>query len=247
MKQDSRIIDGYAVLHSVWLDGFENIVAENAKPGNEGYRLIRGVRDSPLEAVRYTTDFENRDYAKVMREFIRTLSVRLDHVELGYIYRGSPMLTDMPADAECCVPYGMSDDIKGKLVVIRTDELMPEHRTFSHQLYLAADGRSCSPESGGHEVFCTNVYSGITTAFRRSGILGVVSEDAAWFPQWAREQLTRLRSRTEKEQTPQFESVIGKIEEGKRNKERRQTNAAENGKSERPPNKQRKQKGDPEL
>ena len=58
---DNRIIDGYAVLHAIRIDGAEQIVAEK----NNHYRLYRVERVSGLGLEEYTVVFEDRDYLEL--------------------------------------------------------------------------------------------------------------------------------------------------------------------------------------
>lgn len=199
---DKRIIDGYAVLHTIRIDGAEQIVAEK----DNHYRLYRGERVSGLGLEEYTVVFEDRDYLKAMREFTRRINSALDGLDLSRVYRGSP-LVDFRLDAEDCVPGGMDADLRGKVVAIRAAVLSPEYRSGSYQLMLAEGGFGCSPNARGQSVFCKELYSGESVRWGRADLLGVVAEDA--LPTWAKEKLAKLR-----EPAPR-ESVVEKIRAAK--------------------------------
>ncbi len=199
---ETRTIDGYAVLHAIRIGGAEQIVAEKGSH----YRLYRGERVSTLGIEEYTTVFENLDYLKTMREFTRRINVVLDGLELSRVYRGSP-LVDYPLTVEDCVPNGMDADLRGKVVAVRAEILSPEYRACSHQLMLATCGFGCSPNARGRSVFAKNLYSSEEHRWSRSDILGVVEENT--LPDWAKVKLAKLR-----EPAPR-ESVLGKIRAGK--------------------------------
>ena len=199
---DNRIIDGYAVLHAIRIDGAEQIVAEK----DHQYRLYRGERVSGLGLEEYTVVFEDRDYLKAMREFTRRINSALDGLDLSRVYRGSP-LVDFRLETEDCVPGGMVDDLRGKVVAIKAEVLSPEYRAGSYQLMLAEGGFGCAPNARGQSVFCKELYSGESVRWARAGILGVIDE--ALIPTWAKEKLAKLR-----EPAPR-ESVVEKIRAAK--------------------------------
>lgn len=199
---DNRIIDGYAVLHAIRIDGAEQIVAEK----NNHYRLYRVERVSGLGLEEYTVVFEDRDYLKAMREFTRRINSVLDGLDLSRVYRGSP-LVDFRLEAEDCVPGGMDADLRGKVVAIKSEVLSPEYRSGSYQLMLAEGGFGCAPNARGQSVFCKELYSGESARWERADILGVVDESL--LPTWAKEKLSRLR-----EPAPR-ESVVDKIRAAK--------------------------------
>jgi hypothetical protein len=199
---DNRIIDGYAVLHTIWIDGAEQIVAEK----DHQYRLYRGERVSGLGIEEYTVVFEDRDYLKAMREFTRRINSALDGLDLSRVYRGSPLM-DFRLNLEDCVSGGMANDLRGKVVAIKAEILSPEYRAGSYQLMLAEGGFGCSPNARGQSVFCKELYSGESARWGRTDILGVVDESL--LPTWAKEKLSRLR-----EPAPR-ESVVDKIRAAK--------------------------------
>ena len=199
---DNRIIDGYAVLHAIRIDGAEQIVAEK----DHQYRLYRVERVSGLGIEEYTVVFENRDYLKAMREFTRRINSALDGLDLSRVYRGSP-LVDFRLEAEDCVPGGMADDLRDKVVAIKAEVLSPEYRAGSYQLMLAEGGFGCAPNARGQSVFCKELYSGESVRWARADILGVVDEPL--LPTWAKEKLSKLRAPVQRE------SVVDKIRAAK--------------------------------
>ncbi len=208
-------IGDYTVLHSIRLDGYEHIVAENAVAADDHYKIFKGSGGSTFGIKEYTELFESRDYIKTMREYVRMLGVSLDSLHLDQVYRGSPDFEDVPLTDEDCVPNSMDCDLQGKVIAIKTGVLMPEYRSMSYQLHLATGGFGCSPDALGRKVCCTNLYSGEERTFHRADILGVIAEDSPCFPKWAKDKLTHIRGQPEKDKPPQYTSVLEKINEGR--------------------------------
>jgi hypothetical protein len=201
-----RSLEGYEELFSVKLDGVVEIMAVNPS-ADKPYMLCDAARDNPLGVEEYRNGIISDDYLEIMREFTRRLNVRLDSLELGRVYRGSPT-TDYPLTAADCVPGGMDADLNGKIVVIKPESLSPEYRSLSFQLAIATGGFGCEPNARGRAVYCTELYSGEKSRWNRSDILGVASEGI--LPAWAKEKRAALAGKP-----PQRESVMKRIREAK--------------------------------
>jgi hypothetical protein len=209
MAQGKRVMDGYAELHKLRLDGVEEIVAENSET-KPAYRLYECRRDNPLGIDEYRVVYEDRDYLKVMREFVKRLGARLDALDLDRIYRGAPMFTDAPILPGDCMSSGMDANLIGKVIAVKQEALSPEFRAASHQIHLATGGFGCAPHSIGRAVYCTNLYSGEQTRFSREDVLGVVDEASNILPEWARAKLADLRDPGNRE------SILAKLREGRK-------------------------------
>ncbi len=116
-------------------------------------------------------------------------------------------LDDRPVEINDCVPGGMDADIKGKVVAIRPECLLPEYHASRHQIMLATGGFGCNPDARGRAVFGTNLHTSGHERWNRSDILGVVKESI--LPEWAREARAALQS------TPEKESVMDKLREAR--------------------------------
>ena len=255
--KSGEVIDGYKILHTVKIDGVEEIVAQSIALADERYKLIKGDANNDLKLMQYSVIFESGDYLKVMRKFIARLDVHLDSLDLDRLYRGTPVVNDFPLTGGDCVPNGMDSDLKGKVVAIKTSVLSPEYRSMSHQLQLVTGGFGSSPDASGRAVYCTNIYSGEKSRFERADILGVIADNAQFLPKWFEPKLVKLLE--EPEQLKQsgndarlpakYESVLAKIEEGKKNQnaERPKTSDAVETEKTRQPQNRRKNKSESEM
>lgn len=204
MPEKKQVIDGYEALHTVRIDGADEIVAQNMEAGDH-FRIYQRRNNNPLIAE-YSVVFAGDDYMKVMREFTRRINAHLDSLELDRVYRGSPIM-DTALTSEDCVKDGMNEDLNGKVIAIKAEALSPEFRHASDQIMLATGGFGCSPVASGTAVYCTNLYSGEQARWERYQVLGVVDEST--LPEWAREKLAAMR------ELPERESVLAKLREAK--------------------------------
>lgn len=207
MVDDRFAADGYKIIQSVEIDGMEIVVAETPA-AEKPYLSWRRSRTEAFGAESHLLPVYSDNYVDILREFIHSQSVCIDNISLSQVYRGSAV-ADAPLCAGDCVPGGLDQDLKGQVVALRADVLLPEYRACSHQLILASGGFGCSPTSRGNAVFGVNIYSGEQERWNRTDILGIVAEPT--LPGWAHEKLSRLREPQEKE------SVLAKIRESKSN------------------------------
>ena len=204
MNDPSYAADGYAIIQSVKLDGMEFVVAENPN-ANKHYMCWRRSLGVDFGSESHFIPVYNNDYLIVMREFVRQVSSSIDSLDLGRVYRGSP-LQDFAFSAEYCVPGGMDVSLVGKVIAIKAEAFSPEYRSASFQIMLCTGGFGAQPGARGSAVFCTNIYSGETVRWERYDVLGVVAPQ--YIPKWAKEKLAKLDA---KENPAEQESVIAKI------------------------------------
>lgn len=205
MTDDRFAADEYKIIQSVEIGGMEIVIAENPA-AEKPYLTWRRSLDEAFGTESHMLPLYSDDYLDALRNFIHSQSACVDSLSLERLYRGSAV-TDAPLDSEDCVPGGMDADLRGKVVAIKAEALMPEYRACSHQLTLAMGGFGCSPGSRGSAVYGTNIYSGEQDRWDRSDILGVVRDEA--LPGWAHEKLSRLREPRERE------SLLAKVREAK--------------------------------
>jgi hypothetical protein len=197
-----------------------------------GMRLLEAAKESSADIVRrleLSDDPDERDLAthiarlescvsdeayglaeaEAEQGVITSKGYITEEAEIQMIYRGSSAV-DVLLTANDFIPKGMSEDLKGKVVAIRSDVFLPEYRSSKHQLYIATGGFGCAPDARGRTVFGISLYTGESERWARSDVLGVVSESA--IPDWARERLAALRQPTERE------SVMDKIRQDRADK-----------------------------
>ena len=100
-------------------------------------------------------------------------------------------IPNAPITAEGCEIISYQDDLKGKIVVIKPEILRREYRRATSQLQLCTGGFGAAPNSRSSACFCTELYSGKTSRFERSDILGIIVPEK--LPEWAKHYLEIVR------------------------------------------------------
>ena len=101
-----------------------------------------------------------------------------------------------PITAEGCEIISHQHDLKGKVVVIKPEILHREYRRATCQLQLCTGGFGASPNSRGSACYGTQLYSGKTSRFERSDILGTIAPEK--LPEWAKHYLEIVRQAEKK-------------------------------------------------
>ena len=189
--EQGTVIDGYEIVHSIFLDAMTHAVAQKVKSEDAYYRVYKIGPVNALGLADYETVYENHDYLNTMREFTKWINAALDSLGLDQAYRDSPNFADAPLRAVDCFTEDM--DLEGQVIAVRTKALAPEFRTASYQLHIATGGFGCTPNARGQSVFCKNIYNGDKEVrFDRYNIIGVVKPES--IPEWAKEKIEKLQA-----------------------------------------------------
>ncbi|MBQ3427542.1 MAG: hypothetical protein IJH37_10455, partial [Clostridia bacterium] len=98
-----------------------------------------------------------------------------------------------------CTPLNYTDNLKGRVIVIKPEVLRPEHRIAVNQLYIATGGNGVYPKARGSAVFCQNIYDGRTTRYERYDVMGTVEREM--LPEWAQSKYDGIMEKLNKAKT----------------------------------------------
>ena len=104
-----------------------------------------------------------------------------------------------PNTAKDCTPISYADDLHSKVVVIKPEVLHREYRKATCQIALCDGGFGASPNSRGSACHCANLYTGKSTRYERSDVLGVLEGNQ--IPKWAQQGLKRHQQEQQKNKT----------------------------------------------
>ena len=186
MADEKRIIQGYEEMHCIRLGGKEFIIAEN-KDEEARYMVCDCTWNNPLGIDFFDNAIGSADYLEIMKEFTNRLSEQVIILETERETRGIPL--EVVKDGDC---HSIRDvDLEGQCIVIKAEKFSPEFRSIDHQLALCTGGNGANPDARGQTVFCQNLITGKTEAWRRFDIAGLMPPDR--LPDWARVNLEALQ------------------------------------------------------
>ena len=194
-NQEKRMAGDYVIIHALYIGDREIVLGENpAVVGDERY-MCAFCQDNDLVA-KYTEIMFSDDYTELAKLFGERVAEQAEktHIALnGPKIQGIP---NAPITAGGCEVIGHQHDLRGKIVVIKPEVLRPEYRRATCQLHLCNGGFGASPNSRNSACFCTELYSGKTSRFERSDILGVIAPEN--LPKWAKHYLEIVRQAEKK-------------------------------------------------
>jgi hypothetical protein len=203
-------IDGYFEKLSIPLAGRLIILAENAK-ADAPYMVCEARRDNPLGVLEYQNSDLMCDYIEAMRKFVDAADSLLITLEQERSAFGLAPQTLTTAD---CIPNGLNENLKGKVIVIKPEALAPEYHSAEYQIQICVGGFGASPDSRGNAVFCQNLYSGKESRFERSDVAGILAP--ARTPEWAvRKLMPPQKAKTAERPAGGKTSLLGRLDGAK--------------------------------
>jgi len=194
-QKEKRMIgdSGYEVLQSQWAGGKEYLLADNPN-ASKGERYL--VCDYTSKGIlgQYTGGMGSDSLIEMAQEYQGRIDKALEAVKAELDARG------LPAElftAGHCIPHDYGQDLKGKVVAIKPEELAPEYRRGSEQLIFVTGGFGAAPNARGRAVYCYQLSDKKEVRFNRHQVLGIVRE----LPDWAKDCLAAVKEQMRAEQS----------------------------------------------
>lgn len=196
IDQGKRMAGDYVIIHAFHIGDREIVLGENpASKGDDRY-MCAFCQNNGLMAG-YTEMMVSKEYPELAKLFGERVAEQAEKTRIdlnGPKIQGIP---NAPITADGCEVIGYQHDLRGKIVVIKPEVLRPEYRRATSQLYLCDGGFGASPNSRGTACSCTQLYSGKSSYFERSDILGVIAPEN--LPKWAKHYLECVRQERQAE------------------------------------------------
>ena len=185
----------YVIIHALHIGDREIVLGENpAVVGDERY-MCAFCQSNGLMAG-YTEVMVSDDYPELARLFGERVAEQAEKTRIDLNGPKIQGILNEPITADGCEVIGYQHDLRGKIVVIKPEVLRPEYRRATSQLQLCTGGFGASPNSRGTACYCTELYSGKTSCFQRSDILGTIAPEN--LPKWAKHYLEIVRQAEKK-------------------------------------------------
>ena len=196
IDQGKRMAGDYVIIHAFHIGDREIVLGENpASKGDDRY-MCAFCQNNGLMAG-YPEMMVSKEYPELAKLFGERIAEQAEKTRIdlnGPKIQGIP---NAPITADGCEVIGYQHDLRGKIVVIKPEVLRPEYRRATSQLYLCDGGFGASPNSRGTACSCTQLYSGKSSYFERSDILGVIAPEN--LPKWAKHYLECVRQERQAE------------------------------------------------
>ena len=197
INEEKRMAGDYEIIHALHIGDREIVLGENpAGPNDERYMCAFCEENGVFAS--YTEVMVSDDYAELAKLFGERVAEQAEKTRIALNGPKIQGIPNAPITAEGCEVVGYEQDLRGKVIVIKSEALRPEYRRATCQILLCTGGFGASPDSRGTACFCTELYSGERTTFRRDAVLGTIKPEN--LPKWAKHYLDiRLAERKAKE------------------------------------------------
>ena len=194
--QEKRMAGDYVIIHAFHIGDREIVLGENPS-GVDGERYMCAFCQSNGLMAGYTEVMVSNDYPELVKLFGERVAEQAEKTRIDLNGPKIQGIHNTPITAEGCEVIGHQHDLRGKIVVIKPEVLRPEYRRATCQLHLCNGGFGASPNSRGSACSCTELYSGKTSRFERSDILGVIAPEN--LPKWAKHYLECIQQERQAE------------------------------------------------
>ena len=193
--EEKRMAGEFEIIHSMRIGDREIVLGENpAGTGDERYMCAFSTSNGLFAS--YTEIMVSDDYPELVRLFGERVAEQAEKTRIALNGPKIQGIPNEPVTAEGCEIISRQHDLKGKVVVIKPEILRREYRHATCQLHLCTGGFGSHPNSRGSACFCTELYSGKTSRFERSDILGIIAPEN--LPEWAKHYLEVVRQAEKK-------------------------------------------------
>ena len=192
---EKRMAGDFEIIHSMRIGDREIVLGENPVGiGDERYMCAFSTAHGLFAS--YTEVMVSNDYPELVKLFGERVAEQAEKTRIALNGPKIQGIPNEPITAEGCEVISHQHDLKGKVVVIKPEILRREYRRATCQLHLCTGGFGSHPNSRGSACFCTELYSGKTSRFERSDILGIIAPEK--LPEWAKHYLEIVRQSEKK-------------------------------------------------
>ena len=183
-----RMVGDYSIIQAIHVGDREVVLGENPEDTSGQRYMCAFCQPNELFAG-YSEVQASDNYPQIVKIFGERVAAQAEKTSLE-LEKPTGIPKEPIGGADCTIISG-DDDLNGKVIVIKAEVLRREYHRPTHQLKLCVGGFGASPHSRGTAVFCKDLYSGQTSRFERTDILGTMEEEA--LPVWAKSKLNDIQ------------------------------------------------------
>jgi len=196
-KETPHMVEHWGVKLAIFVGGHELMFAEDESNKENKYLVRDCSYDNPFGVPEYSNCIGAADYLEAISEYANRIQTQTELVRQERRERG---ISDEPLTRNACLSDGLGENFEEKLVVIRSDVMMPDRRTADYQYFVADGGNGCRTNAIGRAVFGQNLYTGKRARWERQDILGIA--DPEKLPEWAKGRLKALQEEKQTDTHP---------------------------------------------
>lgn len=193
-----RMAGDYEIIQAFHIGDREIVLGENQNAGAEERYLCAYCDQNEIFAL-YNDVMVSDDFCEITKLYADRLAEQAEKTRVALITPKIQGISNEPLTAGDCNPVSHDDDLNNKIVVIKAEVLRREYRRATNQIKLCIGGFGASPHSRGSACFCVDLYSGKTSRYERSDVLGTL--EAEQLPKWAEHGLMSYQQEQKQRKT----------------------------------------------
>ena len=190
MGTEKRMAGEYEIIQAMKIGDKEIVLGENPKDASGLPYMCAFCEDNGLIA-RFYDVIAGDDFCEIAQDYGQRLAKQAEKTRQALMTERAGLDGYGVITAEQCSIVTGDDDLNGKIIVIKPEALRQEYRAANHQLKLCTGGFGASPNSRGSACFCTDLFSGKQSRFKRRDVLGTM--EPGNLPQWAKDGLDTIQ------------------------------------------------------
>ena len=190
MNTEQRMAGDFKIIMSLHVGDKEIVAGENTN--SDGGRYMCGFCTTNDLFALYTDVLASDDYLEIVQLYGTRIAEQAEKAKAAVEELRVSRVDDAPITAQGCTPIACSDNIEGKVIVIKSEILRREYQMATHQIKLCEGGFGAHGNSRGNACFCVDLSSGNRSRYERSDVLGTLDEND--LPDWAKQRLEKIRS-----------------------------------------------------
>ena len=191
-----RMLGDYEIIHSLYIGDREIVVGDNPNaPKDERYICMNlqhlDVFLKPEVAV------VSDDFTEIIQEYGNRLAAQAEKTRPLVMKPKIQGIDTRVLTEKDFRRIDSSDNIHGKIIVIKPTSLRREYQMCTNQIMLCTGGFGASPNSRGNACYCIDLYTGEKCRQERPNVMGTL--DRSQLPQWAELTLVQHEQKMRKE------------------------------------------------
>jgi hypothetical protein len=193
---EKRMLGEYEVIHALHIGDREIIVGDNPNaPKDERFMCVTcqyiDIFIKPENAV------VSDDFTEIIQEYGSRLAVQAEKTSPFVIKPKIQGIDTRVLTEKDCRRIDSSDNLFGKILVIKPTPLRREYQMCTNQIMLCTGGFGASPTSRGNACFCVDLYTGKQCRQERPDVMGTL--ERSQLPKWAELTLVQHEQKTRKD------------------------------------------------
>lgn len=135
MNEDKRMAGDYEIIHAIKIGDREIVIGENQADEN-GQKYMTAIGEWNDLFERYGDVLVSDDYPEIVKYFGERVAAQAEKTREELFVPRFQGIDNAPITAEVCTPITHSDDLNGRIIVIKPEILRREYRAATRQLKL---------------------------------------------------------------------------------------------------------------